>query len=446
MYDYTKKLAEIGVKLPTILIPKKDVDPTKWAVVACDQYTSEPEYWQSVEQLVGEEPSTFNLIYPECYLEESDPDARIEKINSAMRTYISEGVFDSYPETCFLIYRQTAENRGRWGLVLALDLEKYDYSKDSTSLIRATEGTIIERIPPRKRIRKDAPLEFPHIIVLIDDASRSIIEPLAAKKEQLKKVYSFDLMKSSGSITAYAVDQEEDLQKLADAFTSLADPSKFAQRYGKEDLLLFAMGDGNHSLATAKSCWEDIKKDLSAQEQADHPARFALVEIENIFDEGLEFEPIHRVLFGGKVDAVLAHLSRHCSSYEVFDISSLEEMNKMIATRDEYQYFGLTSADGKIKVVRIEGADSLIVAGTMQATLDEYLAEGQSVTIDYTHGTNVTYSLGSKPGNVGIFLPGIAKNEFFASIVTDGALPRKTFSMGEDFEKRFYIEGRKITR
>lgn len=445
MCDYTKKLEALGMKAPTILIPKEQYDYRKWAVVACDQYTSDPEYWQSVEDIVQDAPSTLRLIYPECYLEEADPNKRIEDINAAMRSYISEGIFDEYQDSMFLIYRETRPGTGRWGLVTALDLEQYDYSADSTSLIRATEGTIIDRIPPRKRIRKDALLEFPHILVLIDDDQRSIIEPLAAKKDQLKKVYDVELMKDSGRVQAYAVSDAKDLSSLADALQRLADPSRFSERYGSEDVLLYAMGDGNHSLATAKSCWEDMKKELSEAEQADHPARFALVEIENIFDEGLLFEPIHRVLFQADIEEVLSSVSSYCSFWSVVSAADLDSMQRMINIQDEYQYFGYVSSEGGLKVVKMEGASSNLTAGTLQSAFDQYLKEHTSASIDYTHGMQVTYDLGSQAGNIGVFLPDVKKDEFFESIVSDGALPRKTFSMGEDFEKRFYIEGRKIT-
>ncbi len=445
MNDYKKIFKSLGIEIPTILIPKDEIDLQKWAVVACDQYTSEPEYWQSVANNVADDPSTLNLVYPECFLEEDDPDARISSINKKMEEYIDAGIFKEFPNTFFLLYRETKEGFGRWGLVVALDLERYDFSVGSTSLIRATEGTIIERIPPRKRIRKDAPLEFPHIIVLIDDDKRSIIEPLAAKKDTLKRVYSFPLMKDSGSIEAYAIDKAEDLQMLAQAFTNLADLREYKKKYNKEDLLLFAMGDGNHSLATAKSCWEDIKIDLSDVQKETHPARFALVELENIFDEGLIFEPIHRVLFEADKENILEELNKNCLSFERIDCTSADEMYKMIHKEDSFQYFGIVDEKQSIQVIKVIGAEAQIVAATLQKTLDAYLKDSATTTIDYTHGTQVTYNLGIQKNNVAIFLPAISKNDFFSSIVHDGALPRKTFSMGEDFEKRFYIEGRKIT-
>lgn len=444
MNDYTKKLESLGVKIPNILVPNNNIDLQKWAVVACDQYTSEPEYWETVKDFVDGSPSTLNLVFPECYLEEDHPEKRIAAINEAMRDYIDNGIFKEYKNSFFLIHRETKPGFGRWGLIASLDLEKYDYSPDSTSLIRATEGTILERIPPRKEIRKDAPLEFPHIIVLIDDDKRSIIEPLIAKRDSLEEVYNFSLMKDSGSVQAYAVNKDEDLEQIANALLELADPKKFSDKYGNDHVLLFAMGDGNHSLATAKSCWEDLKPALTAEERANHPARYALVEIENIFDEGLVFEPIHRVLFNATIDGILQELSNNCTSYERRTVDSMETMISEINAQDGSQYFGIIDGKEIPSVVRIEGANAHIVAGTLQNTLDAYIKQTEGVTIDYTHGIQVTKNIGSKPGNVGIFLPGLPKNEFFSSIIKDGALPRKTFSMGEDYEKRFYIEGRRI--
>jgi hypothetical protein len=445
MSDAKSELAKFGLTAPDILIPNKNVDMNTWAVVACDQYTSEPEYWESVADYVSGRPSTLNMIYPECYLEREDPDQRIASIIKHMNDYLEHGIFDEYPGTFFLVHRKTAEDKpGRWGLIAAVDLEAYDYSEDSTSLIRATEGTILSRIPPRKAIRKNAPLEFPHILILLDDPNRTLIESLAGRKESFKKVYETKLMKNSGAVSAYAVASESDHAAIASALSKLADKQAFKKRYGSEDVLLFAMGDGNHSLATAKSCWEDMKKDLSGEEIQNHRARYALVEIENIYDEGIEFEPIHRVLFNAEQDAFLETLSHHCSSFKLTQAESLDWLYERIHVEDErLLYFGMIDDSGKLHLVTLEGSDAQIAAGTLQHTIDEYL-ENSGASVDYTHGLSVTYELGKKPGNIGIFLPAIRKDEFFGSIIADGALPRKTFSMGEDFEKRFYIEGRKI--
>ncbi len=433
-----------GLAAPDILIPGEQYNLKKWAVVACDQYTSEPEYWEKTAAYVGNEPSTLNLIFPEVYLGKHS-NTRIDSINRKMAEYLSSGIFETCKESFFLVHRKTPANPdGRWGLIAALDLEQYDYAKGSKSLIRATEGTILDRIPPRKQIRRDAPLELPHILVLIDDKDLRVIEPFSARKNELEIVYSTELMNNGGSITAYRIHSDEDFKQIAAALNTLADPKAFFEKYGSDDVLLYAMGDGNHSLATAKSCWEDIKKQAQFPESTleKHPARYALVEIENIFDPGIVFEPIHRVLFNCEKNKLFDILSNHCSSYHVKKVESIEEMMKLVESSVE-QTFGYADING-IEVVVIQDPESEIAAGTLQASLDEYLLQNPLTTIDYTHGTEVTFELGKGSGNCALFLPAISKSDFFPAIINDGALPRKTFSMGEADEKRYYIEARRI--
>ncbi len=437
MINSIKRLKDFGLCPPDMLIPKQGIDLEKWAVVACDQYTSQPEYWQKAATLAADAPSTLNLIYPEVFLEEAHPEKRIAAINAAMSRYLAEGVFDTYPSTFFLIHRTTESGSSRWGLVGALDLEQYDYAKDSRTWVRATEGTIESRIPPRKLIRKDAPLELPHILVLISDESRSVIEPFTRMTGSLKKVYDTDLMLGGGHISGYAVSEEKHLSMIADALENLF------SAVNPENPLIYAMGDGNHSLATAKSCWEDIKKELSGKELADHPARYALVELENIFDEGLTFEPIHRVLFNITKKDFFSSLSSYCDSYSEESVSDEKALMEVLERRKDEQLFGYNDSNG-FSVVTLQGARASIAAGTLQLLIDEMTA-GTSTTVDYIHGEKVTAELGSKDGNIGLFLPAIAKETFFDTIIADGALPRKTFSMGEADEKRFYMEARKIS-
>jgi len=430
------RLKALGIGTPDILIPKKGTDLKKWAVVACDQYTSEPQYWENALAYVGDDPSTLHLIYPEAYLEEKDPQARIDGINATMAKYLDDQLFETYQESFFLVHRTTGEGTGRWGLVVALDLEHYDYSKDSKTHIRATEGTILSRIPPRKQIRKDAPLELPHILVLISDAQRSIIEPLIEKRNTLPQVYDTELMAGGGHLSAYRVSGAE-LEPVASAFEQLhaaLDPA---------NPLLFAMGDGNHSLATAKACWEDIKKGLDTEQMERHPARYALVELENIFDPGLVFEPIHRVLFNLERTLFLKELSRHCTSYSLEPTASLAMIEKALEAKDGLQRFGYCDSEG-LAIITVTEPESTIAAGTLQSVIDNLLSSGGKVAVDYIHGSDVTKTLGSKQGNIGLFLPSIDKETFFDTIIADGALPRKTFSMGEAHEKRFYMEARKI--
>lgn len=433
--DYDNALADLGVRIPDILLPKAGVDLEKWAVVACDQFTSQREYWQAADAIVGDSPSTLRLIFPEAYLEDPRPQERIAAINAAMTAYLSAGLFETHPATLLLVERTTGHGVARWGLMVALDLEAYDWHAGSRTPIRATEGTIEDRIPPRKAIRRNAPLELPHIMVLISDPGRTVIEPLAAKASTLPQVYATPLMAGGGHIRSWAVTAPQDVTAFADALTSLA------EGLDPENPLLFAMGDGNHSFATAKSCWEDLKDDLTPAEQAVHPARFCLVEIENIFDPGLDFEPIHRVLFGVSRTAFEAELSRHCTSLQ-FTEAAPARLAALIEDQQGAQRFGACDALGA-GVYALQGPSAHIPAGTLQKVIDALVAAGTG-EVDYIHGADVTASLGSRPGNLGLFLPSVAKDTFFATIVADGALPRKTFSMGEAPDKRYYLEARAI--
>lgn len=429
----SEKFLNYGIKVPNILLPKKEIDAQKWAVVACDQYTSQPEYWESLSDEVKDAPSTLRIIYPEVYLETGDKEKIIASINKKMAEYLSSNIFDEYKDSFILVERKT-ESGTRFGLMVALDLECYDYSKSSKTLIRATEGTILSRIPPRKEIRKDAPIELPHIMVLISDAEKKIIEPLANKKETLKKVYDTELNKNGGHLTGYLVNSEDCLNEVLDGFASLyneLDPA---------NPLLFAMGDGNHSLATAKSCWEDIKASLKEEEKLTHPARFALVELENIFDPGLLFEPIHRVFFNISEDTFSSLLSSFCASFTKEKVANKEELVKKV--NEKGQHFGLCCGSN-LYVYTVNGANKAIAAGTIQLVIDKMLEEKKG-EVDYIHGVDVTLELGSKENNLGLILPDVAKENFFSDMLKDGAYPRKTFSIGHANEKRYYMEARKI--
>lgn len=442
MSTMNDRFGRIGLKIPSIMMPKKNVDLQKWAVVACDQYTSEPEYWRSLAEEIGDAPSTLELVFPEVYLEDGDREERIKRINASMESYISSGILEEHAPSFFLVRRKTPDSHPRWGLVAALDLEQYDYTKGSTSLIRATEGTILDRIPPRKQIRKNAPIELPHIMVLIDDPEKKVIEALATASENFEKVYDFELLKNGGHVTGYSIADEKSLAGLADALNDLADPDRFFKKYGKKEVLLFAMGDGNHSLATAKSVWEDVK--AAGQNDPDimnHPARWALVEIENIYDDGLVFEPIHRVIFDTNFDEFTALLSEQ-GEVRFEELASVREILSLVETPAEGQVIGYVDSV-RSGVFHIRGAEATIPAGTAQAVIDRLLVSGEA-TVDYIHGTEATENLGRQKGNIGLFLPALDKGDFFRTVINDGALPRKTFSMGEANEKRYYIESRKI--
>lgn len=437
-----KIINDLGIQIPQVYLPRTGTDLTKWAVIACDQFTSQPEYWREVEKIVGDAPSTLNLTFPEVYLEKPGGDERIKNIQATMRKYMDEGVLQ--PHDGLVYVERTVDGKTRKGIVLCLDLESYDYNKGSSSLIRATEGTIVDRLPPRMKIREGATIELPHILVLIDDPNRTVIEPLGAAKSKLETLYDFDLMLDSGHLAGYAVNDELENQ-VVEALRALASPETFAAKYGigmDQPVLLFAMGDGNHSLATAKAIWEKIKSQVGM----DHPARYALVEIENVHDEGLAFEPIHRVLFGLKKDLFAELEKTFGANFTYKPVASAEAMIKAVdsATGDK-QAIGLVGGGKDFGVIEIANPSSNLPVGTIQSFLDVFLKEGGAEKIDYVHGGDITVKLGSQPNNAGFYLPGMSKSDLFKTVILDGALPRKTFSMGEAHEKRFYMEARKIS-
>lgn len=390
-----------------ILLPKNS-NMNKWAVVACDQYTSQPEYWERVEKYTENSPSTLNLVFPEIYLSE-DNSVRINKINSSMNKYLEKDLFNTYENT-FIYVQRNINGKIREGLVGIIDLEQYDYSQNSKALVRATEGTVQERIPPRVKIRENAPLELPHVMLLIDDDKNLLFSAI----EKGEKVYDFDLMENSGNIKGFLVKPTKEIE---DAFLSLYEK-------GGENPLLFAVGDGNHSLATAKACYENLKKAGIENEKA----RYALVEIVNIHSQALEFEPIHRILFDVDPEDVIAELKKY------YNVS---ETPTKIAQKI------ICCIKGTEKDLYITNPSNALAVGTLQKFLDFYLKE-KGGKIDYIHGDDVVKSLSAKENSVGFILDAMEKSQLFTGVSKDGPLPRKTFSMGEAWEKRFYIEARKI--
>ena len=436
----------IGICVPELMMPGKKVDLTKWACVACDQYTSQPDYWNSVEQIVGDAPSTLRLMLPEIYLEKPGEAERIVAIRKAMNDYMADGTLENRGEG-FVFTRRTVDGKVRNGLVVALDLECYDYSKGSTTLIRATEGTIVERIPPRLKIRDGATLELPHILVLIDDDKKSVIEPIAEKLDKIEQLYDFDLMMNGGHVEGWLVNDEGMVTDVINALTALVDPNK----YGTEmPPLLFAMGDGNHSFATAKANWEKCKAELTEEERKDHPARYALVELENVHDDGIVFEPIHRVVFNVNVpeflDRLKAKLAEQNGDCEIDFYACENCMAKAKAAIPEGAHVVPVIIEGKEGLIVVKHPAAQLEVGTLQNALDVLLKETPGASIDYIHGADVVRELGSKENNIGFLLPPMQKSAFFRTVVFDGALPRKTFSMGEAHEKRYYLECRKIQK
>ncbi len=440
-------LARVGLHVPSLLLPREGVSLPHWAVVACDQYTSQPEYWQRVEQQTQGRPSTLNLILPEVYLDKPDTGARVHQINEVMTSYLAEGVLAEQAPGFMLVERESHPGRVRRGLVVALDLERYDFRPEATALIRATEGTIVERLPPRMEIRRHAPVELPHIMVLIDDPQKTVIEPLFSNPPA--PAYDFDLMEGGGHLRGSLLTDPSTINGIAERLAALGTLPQMQAKYGTQarGVFLYAMGDGNHSLATAKGIWEETKAGRDAAALGDHPARYALVELVNVHDDGLKFEPIHRVLFGLDVPAFVQAMDAHFRADDPGYSRSAggpEVVQRCLTASPGETLVAMNTAAG-FELLRFEKPKHTLAVGTLQLFLDRYLAEHSDASIDYIHGESVVEDLGSKPNHVGFFLPPIPKQDLFKTVVLDGVLPRKAFSMGDAEEKRFYMEARKIT-
>ncbi len=409
-----------------ILLPDlKKCNGEQWSVVACDQYTSEPEYWQETARIVGTSPSTLHLMLPEIYLSEGA--GRIPTIHAEMDKLLSDGLV-AYPDAMIYLERTQADGRIRRGLVGAVDLEAYNYLPGSTSLIRATEGTVLERIPPRVAVRRGAALELPHVMLLIDDPAKTVIEPLAETYASAETVYNFDLMQNGGHVRGVLLPREEQ-ERLRAALAELITPTAMQTRYGDASLpaLLFAVGDGNHSLATAKAAYEEIKAAIGAERAAAHPARYALAEVVNLHDAALDFEPIYRVVFHAG-EELLPALRSYLSS-----LGGKAAPQTLTVLRN-----------GSRETLEIPHPEQQLAVGTLQKFLDAYLKEHPQAEIDYIHGVGSLEKLAATPDAIGFLFDGMGKDELFRTVIYDGALPRKTFSMGHAWDKRYYLECRRI--
>ena len=406
-------------KSTDILIPNH-VEMEKWSVIACDQFTSDPAYWQRVRQAAGQGPSTIHLILPEAELGSEHEAQIVRNINAAMERYLAENVFGVYPNSYVYVERTLADGSVRPGLLGAVDLEAYDYHVGSHSAIRATEKTVLERIPPRQRVRKDAAVELPHVLMLCDDDEKSLIEPIAAVRDSLTKLYDFDLMEQGGHITGWLVqgDVAAEFDKRFAAFAAAVD-GKYADLGGS---VLLAVGDGNHSLATAKSCYEALKAANPGVDFSAHPARYSLVELENIHDPSLVFAPIHRIILDTDAQKLLADVQSVCA---------------------EGGYPVEWVIGEKSGTVYLDKAKGELAVAVLQEFLDNWLSENAGV-IDYIHGDEEVKELAKKEKAIGFLLPAMEKHQLFRGVISGGALPRKTFSMGHAREKRYYLEGRKI--
>lgn len=406
-----------------ILLPKEGTDMTKWSVVACDQFTSEPEYWEDVYQIVGDAPSTGRLILPEVYLEEADVEERIQTVHENMESYLSGDLFTEYKNAMLYIERTDSLGKVRAGLIGCIDLEQYDYHKGSTSMVRATEETVLERIPPRIRVRENAPMELPHIMILIDDIQKTVIEPLGEMSGELQKVYDFTLMKNGGSLKGWLLDEKQQ-KKVTEALDALAE--KMTGGNENKDALVFAMGDGNHSLATAKEYYERLKAAHPEEDLSSHPARYALTELVNLHSPALEFEPIYRIVTEVEPDALMEEMT--------------QKLGLLPETEGQTFY---AVKNGEKTGYTISRPSSKLTVGSLQNFLDTYQKE-HGVHMDYIHGEETLMTLTKRPDAIGFLMPVMGKEELFPTVMADGALPRKTFSMGHAEDKRYYTECRKI--
>ncbi|MDE6474532.1 MAG: DUF1015 domain-containing protein [Clostridia bacterium] len=407
------------IKIPKILLPKVSVDKSKWSVIACDQFTSQADYWEKLDKFVGDAPSTLRIIFPEVYLECADKQDRIKSINANMQKYLQESIFEEF-EGFILVERITSDGQKRLGLVIAVDLEDYEYTPQNDALIKATEKTVVERLPARIEVRKGACLESPHIMMLMDDRKDKIIESLYARKDQFEMAYDFALNMDGGSIKGYKI---KDCKDIIDSLNNLLDKDTLTEKYGSDRPILFAVGDGNHSLATAKECWNNIKKTLSGDDLDKHPARYALCELVNLHDASLEFQPIHRAVFGVGEEFV------------------------------QYMKSGLAKSGGESQVKVVYGenthywnvsANASDAIADIQQLMDEYNKSHRDMVIDYIHGDEHLLNVAKEKNAVAVFMPCLEKNGLFDYVVRRGVLPRKSFSMGHAEDKRYYLECRVI--
>jgi len=389
---------------PKILLPINSIDKEKWAVIACDQFTSEPEYWDKLKAYVDNVPSTYHLILPEAYLD-NDTKHKVDRVNYNMDLYLRNHLFEEH-EVMILVERQTPYVKRRLGLVLAIDLDEYEYQLGKKGRIAATEETVPERIPPRVKIRQNAPIELPHVIVLLDDDNQNIIKNLYKNRNNLTKIYDFKLNMNGGYIKGYEI---KNTKPIIEAIESL--PNE----------LNLIVGDGNHSLASAKVCWERIKKDLNEEEKKNHPARHALVELISLYDEGLTFEPIHRVLFNTDMSLIKVLENRLHGEGEL-DIYFNNEIHKIAIPKNPF-----------------------IAIKEIQEVIDDYLRRNKFVEIDFVHGIDSLKKIVKTNDDcMGITMPTLEREKLLPYIRENGVLPRKSFSLGEAEEKRYYLEGKKI--
>lgn len=417
-----------------ILLPAAGTPLDPWACIAVDQFTSQPEYWQRAEELAQGKPSTLHIVLPEAYLGTPQEDARLESIRHTMEAYRAE-VLTRQVHGYVYVERTQMDGSIRQGLVGAVDLEAYDYAPGTQPAIRPSESTVVERIPPRLKVRRGALLETPHVMMLADDPGKTLIEPIGLQKDKLPLLYDGELMLGGGHLRGWAVEDPSVIAQIDAALAALADPAAFDRHWpaaaGQTPMVL-AVGDGNHSLATAKAYWEELKPTLTEEERLHHPARWCLAEVCNVHSPAIEIEPIHRVVFG-------------VSARELYEALDRWDQAQGHHTEPSSQRCKLADRQGEIEVA-LQNPPAPLTVGSVEAFLEEWLPQHPQAHVDYIHGASTALALAARPGTptTAILLPDFAKADLFRGVVLGGVLPRKTFSMGHAEEKRYYNECRVI--
>ncbi|MDR1149104.1 MAG: DUF1015 domain-containing protein [Spirochaetaceae bacterium] len=437
MHKVYEHLAFLGIKIPQIILPAKNVDLQKWAVVACDQFTQDAGYWEKAAAFTGRAPSTLNIIYPEIYLNQGGSAERIDRIHKTMRGYLA-GMFTADailnpPRQAGAFIERTTQSGTRRGLMFSVDLERYGWRSDSQSIIRATEGTVPERLPPRMEVRRGAAMETPHIMLLINDHQNILVSLLLKLLVKAPVVYNTPLMMGGGSVRCKFLYRKNDWALIVDVFEHLARES--ITRFNSENPLLFAVGDGNHSLAAAKAVWDEYKAAHAGDDGInEHPARYALVEVVNLYDPAIIFEPIHRIVFNTDADKILGNF-KILPDFSFQELDGVERLRHLVSEAGvEENRCGIISGK-RCVLVKYSGSKSPAV------DIDPLLANQK---IDYIHGAEELFHLAASPSAAGILFPPFNKNGLFETIAKSGPLPRKSFSMGSASEKRYYLECRQL--
>ena len=422
---------QVGVIFPEILIPDKKINKQRWAVIACDQFTSNEDYWIKTSKTVGGAPSTLHIIVPEAHLNDGDVDERIRHARQTMSDYIENGVLVRLPQGAMLVERETPFGT-RIGLVLAVDLEQYDIDYRRKPLIRATEQTVTERLPIRMKLREGSVIECPHVMLLVDDPKDTVMGPIYDIRGELPKMYDTPLMMGGGHVKGWFVEGAEALDSIVNALKNL--------KRNALDGMLFAVGDGNHSLASAKAVWDRRKMELSEEEMQDDPMRYALVELVNLYDHGITMHPIHRVLFNVDVSVALRNLVSILNS-QGQEASMIYTRGTRIQNKEGVQIIRFESKMSKGHI-EVKKPKHDLVTQTLTLALDTLVKEMPRARIDYIHGDEEFHTLSKGHATLGFLMEPMLKEELFDSVVTYGVLPRKAFSMGVAEEKRYYYECR----